>query len=133
MSAPAATGTAFRGALPAAALLGLLVLPGCATYGAEGGGIRTWQAEPVERILRQDPPHERIQLVLDGERIVLEGARLEADSVIGFREVDEQWERVSVPTEAPERVEVKKLNTPLTALTLGATAALAVVGLVVGG
>lgn len=111
----------------------VLGLAGCATYGERGGGVRTWQAEPAERILGHEPPHARIRVVAAEATFVLEGARLEADSVIGFREAEEDdWERVALPLDGPERLEVKKLNTGLTVLRLGASAALLVVGLATG-
>lgn len=106
-------------------------LAGCATYG-EGGGIRTWQAEPAERVLGHRPPHARIQVVTERASYLLEGARLEADSVIGFRQLHRRWERVALPLDAAERLEVKKLNVELSALLAGAGAALGVAGLIYG-
>ena len=112
------------------ACLVALTSSGCATYGEGGGGIRTWQTEPVDQILDHRPPHDRIRVVVDGEPILLEGARLARDSVIGFREVDDDWERFAIPRDRPDRLEVKKLHTGWTVLTLGSTAALLVWGIV---
>lgn len=114
-------------------LAALLPLAACATYGEGGGGIRTWQSEPAERILAHEPPHERIRVVLAEETLRLEGARLEADSVVGFRELPGgRWERVAVPLAGAERLEVKKLNVELTALVVGASLGLGILGLVTG-
>lgn len=63
---------------------------------------------------------------------VLEGARLEADSVIGFREEGDRWERIALSVDAVRHLEVKKLNVELTALAVGSSAALTVLGLIVG-
>lgn len=105
---------------------------GCATYGEEGGGVRTWQVEPADRLFGHWPPHERIRVVTEQETYVLEGARLEADSVIGFREEDDRWERVALPVDEARVLEVKKLNVELTALRVGGAAAIAVLGLIAG-
>lgn len=110
----------------------VLALGGCATYGEGGGGIRTWQSEPASQLLGHEPPHERIQVVVEGETLRLEGARLAADSVIGFREEDGRWERVAIPVEQAERLEVKKLNRELSALVIGGSTAMAILGLVTG-
>lgn len=100
-----------------------LVLAGCATYGDAGWGVRTWEAESADRIFGEQP-HDRIQVVVGDSVYRLEGARLAADSVIGFREHDDRWHRVAVHRDRAERLEVKKLNVPLTTLSVGATAAL---------
>lgn len=105
---------------------------GCATYGEEGGGVRTWQVEPEDRLFGRRPPHEKIQVVTEQETYVLEGARLEADSVIGFREEGDRWERIALSVDAVRHLEVKKLNVELTALAVGSSAALTVLGLIVG-
>lgn len=99
-----------------------LSLAGCATYG-EGWGIRTWETEPADRVFGS-PPHERIQVLAGNRAYRLEGARLEADSVIGFEERDDQWRRVALHRDRVARIEVKRLNVPLTVLWTGASTAL---------
>lgn len=104
-----------------------LAVGGCATYGGSGPGVRTWQEEPIDTIFR-GPPHERIQVVSGNRLYRLEGARLEADSVIGFWEDDGRWRRVAFHREDAGKIEVKKLNLGLTALWAAANTALMIVG-----
>lgn len=106
-----------------------VALGGCSTYGERGWGVRTWQAEPADEMFGR-APHERIQVVIGDSVHRLEGARLEADSVIGFREDDDRWRRVAVHRDQIELLEVKKLNRELTVLWSGLTAALVVSGMV---
>lgn len=91
------------------------LLTGCAT--SEDSGVRRWRPEPAEAIFAQQPPPDRIRVVMEDSVIVLEGARFEADSVIGFREAEDgRWERVTVPAEL-STLEVRKVQPGLVVLS----------------
>lgn len=87
--------------LRALVLLALLTVPldGCATT-SEDSEDRRWQQETAEAIFARQPPPDRIRVVREDSTIVLEGARLETDSIIGFWEADDgRWERVTLLAE----------------------------------
>lgn len=99
-------------------LLALVTIPlaGCATT-SEDSGVRRWQSETAEAIFARKPPPDRIRVVREDSTIVLEGARLESDWIIGFWEADDgRWERVTVPAEL-SRLEVQKVQPALVVLS----------------
>ncbi len=76
-----------------------ILLDGCATT-SEDFEDRGWQPETAEAIFARQPPPDRIRVVREDSTIVLEGARLETDSIIGFWEADDgRWKRVSLLAE----------------------------------
>lgn len=91
------------------------LLAGCAT--SEDSGVRRWRPASVEAIFAKQPPPDRIRIVLEDSVVVLEGARLETDSVIGFREEEDgRWERITVPAKL-STLEVRKVQPALVVLS----------------
>lgn len=126
VKARALSARALRACLPSIVLAGLLA--GCA-----GNGYRDWEAEPADVIFADASPPEQLRLVRGDTTRMLEGARLEADSVIGFHEVEDgRWERIATPAADPDtRLEVLKLQPEL--VLLGALPALLLVAISAGG
>lgn len=96
-----------------------LVISGLLT-GCAANGYRDWEAEPADAIFADESPPELLRLVQGEAAHVLEGARLETDSVIGFRELEDgRWERIAVPAADPDaRLEVLKIQPGLVILGL---------------
>lgn len=113
-----------------------LISASCATSSHESG-YRRWRPEPIEEVFADQPP-ERVRVALEytthaeDSVVVLEGARLEADSVIGFRETEDGgWRRIAVAADSSTHLEVLKVQPDL--VFLGIATRLALLALISGG
>lgn len=88
----------------------VLVAPlgGCAGW-AESG-FKRWRPEPAERVFVGQPPPDKIRITHRDTTLVLEGARVESDTIIGFREMKDGWARIAIPADSIASFQVRKVD-----------------------
>ena len=93
---------------------------------------RTWQSESPSALAARDVLPERVQLVSPEGPRVLEGSRIEGDSLIGFHEKqDGSWKRVAVSVNENE-IRVRKWSWLGGGFAIGSAVGLAITALAGG-